>query len=680
VPAPSETISGLSGEAATPPNGLAKVVDLGTRCNPGDARTTFGWIGVLVAGVLAASPLAIGYYDFGFWAPLALGAMVLLIIVTWAVRPIVTRRMLIAAGGILVLLALSAASMLWAQAKDSAWTDTNRLAMYVVIFAVVVLSVRERRTARLIVLLLGVAALITSIWFPISFLFGLNQGAFLTRRLDSPIGYINGTAGLLVMGIWPWLAYAETAARRELRAAAFAAATLIAGTFILTESRAVIPATVVSAILVLACAPGRTRRAVNLVLLGICVAASLHWTLAVYTSGGAAAANNAPSAGVIRAAGIAILLAGVLGAAGMLAISWLTERIAPERRGVLSRRLGIALLAVTVMAVGGGVIAGRHEISRQWHNFTSLHPPVTAAVRFVDASGFRYDLWSVAMHEFRAHPLDGIGAGNYDTDYYRLRKNPEYVIQPHSLELQMAAELGIGGLLALLVFCGTVLGSGFARVGTLASEDLLTRIAALGVFAAWLTDTSVDWLYDIPGLAGMAFIAAALLVAPARNGRARAPADTGRPPAARGRPSRRWQVARIACLGVLALLAASVGRQYVASRYTTSGSSQVATHPRQAIGTLREAARLDPDSMSTLYEIASAYAVLDDYQQARDALLVAEQTQPSNYVPPALLGDLAMRRGAYAGALSAYQHAAQLDPNDPGVEASLQSAERALKR
>jgi hypothetical protein len=670
VPPPTETVSGLTDETTTPPSGWAKVVELGARASsagPSEARTAFGWIAVLVAGVLAASPLAIGYYDFGFWAPLSLAAMVLLIIVMWAVRPVVTRRMLIAGGAISLLLALSAASMLWAQAKDSAWTDTNRLAMYVVIFAVVLLSVRERRTARLIVLLLGVAALVTSVWFPISFLFGLNQGAFLTRRLNSPIGYINGTAGLLVMGIWPWLAYAETAARRELRAAAFAAATLIAGTFVLTESRAVIPATVISAILVLACAPGRARRAVNLMLLGLCVAATLHWTLAVYTSGGAAAANNAAPPGVIRAAGIAILLAGLLGAAGTLVISRLTERIAPERRSGLSRRLGIAMLAVTVLAVAGGVIAGRHDISRQWHNFTSLHPPVAASVRFVDASGFRYDLWSVAVHEFRKHPLDGLGAGNYDTDYYRLRKNPEYVIQPHSLELQMAAELGIGGLLALLLFCGTVLRSGFARAGTLASEDLVIRIAALGVFSAWLIDTSVDWLYDIPGLAGMAMVAAALLVVPA---------STRHAPVQR---SRRGAVVRIACLGVLALLAASVGRQYVGSRYTASGTEQVATHPRQAIGTLQEAARLDPYSMSTLYEIASAYAKLDDYQQARDALLVAEQKQPSNYVPPALMGDLAMRRGSYAVAVASYRHAAQLDPNDPGVDASLQSAEQALK-
>ena len=59
----------------------------------------------------------------------------------------------------------------------------------------------------------------------------------------TPMGYINGTAGLLVMGIWPWLALAETAQTRRLRAAAIGAAALIASTAVLTQSRAIVLAT-----------------------------------------------------------------------------------------------------------------------------------------------------------------------------------------------------------------------------------------------------------------------------------------------------------------------------------------------------------------------------------------------------------------------------------------------------
>jgi hypothetical protein len=601
--------------------------------------------------------------------------MVLLVVVAWNTGQTVSRRALLAAGAITALLCLSAASLLWAQSKENAWTDTNRLILYVVVFAIGVLSIRDRRTARAILVLLGLAALITAVWFPLRFVLGGGAFAFLQHRLSSPIGYINGTAGLLVMGIWVWLAYAETAQRRELRAAAFGAATMIAGTFILTQSRAVLPATLLSAILVLACAPGRTRRAVNLLTMAFCVVLGLHWTLAVYSEGGAAARGYAPSHGVLRGAGIAILLGGLLASALSYGLSTLRERIEPRRRAHLSRRLGIAMLTVTVLATGTAVVVKHSYISTQWHDFKSLKVNQNATDRFVDASGFRYDLWRIAWKEFTQHPIGGVGAGNYDREYYKLRKNPQYIVQPHSLEMQMLAELGIFGFLALLTFCGTVLASGFARRDTLASEDMFIRIGALGVFGAWLIDTSVDWLYDIPGLTCVAMLAAALLVIPARRG-GEAATEGGAPGRVRSRSS---QVLLVSGLGALALLAASVGRQYAASRYTSSGTSSIMSNPRRALSQLRTAAKLDPYSLQTLYSIAQAYARLDDYQGAHAALQLASQKEPSNYVPPALLGDLAMRRGLYAAALLDYQHALALDPHDPQIESSIVDAQTALK-
>jgi hypothetical protein len=193
-------------------------------------------------------------------------------------------------------------------------------------------------------------------------------------------------------------------------------------------------------------------------------------------------------------------------------------------------------------------VLGGPSISRQYREFTSLSVNQNASVRFVDASGFRADLWRVALDEFRSHPLGGLGAGNYDTEYYRLRHNPEYVVQPHSLELQMAAELGVGGIVALVLFCGGVLYAGVVRRGTIASRDRFIKVAALGMFAAWLAATSVDWLYDIPGLAGMAVVAAGLLVVRTA------------PDVEAGGRNRTRRGALVVGLGVLALLAASMSR------------------------------------------------------------------------------------------------------------------------
>ena len=138
------------------------------------------------------------------------------------------------------------------------------------------------------------------------------------------------------------------------------------------------------------------------------------------------------------------------------------------------------------------------------------------------------------------------------------------------------------------------------------------------------------------------------------------------------------QAALVAVLAALALVAASIGRQYAASRYETSGGAKAQTEPVAAIHSLQTAEQLDPYSLQTLYDIASAYAALDDYPDARTALLAAERREPQNYVPPALLGDLATRRGDYRQAFAAYSRASKLDPRDPEVRALMQAAQAQL--
>ncbi len=634
-------------------------------------------IALLVAVALAISPLASGYYNFTTWGPLALGGVVLLVGLALAARPAFTRIGLTAAAGIGGLLGLSFASMLWAASRDSAWTDSNRLALYCVIFAIGLLAIRERRGGRTVIVILGVPALLTSAVIAARLVAGSGQSAFLLGRLDSPIGYVNGTAGLLVMGLWPFIALAETGERRAIRAFGSGAAAMIAATAVLTQSRAIVPAIMLATVLVLAAIPRRARRGANLAIAALSMAAGLHWTLAVYRSTGPSQSLAIPTH-VLRGAGLAILLSAALGFALKLLVSTLGAGVGPEIRARWERHLGRALLAGTTVGIVAVAAAGHTTIANQWDAFTQLNPEQSAPNRFLDAGGFRYDLWRIAVDEFRAHPLGGVGAGSYDSDYYRLRRNPQSVIQPHSLELQMAAELGIFGLLALLTFCGAVLIAGIrGRPETLSGSDPLIRIGALGIFSAWLAATSVDWLYDIPGIAGMAILAAAALVVPAP---AADPAGAWAPrahldPVRR----RRLQAGIVVTLGVLALVAAGIGRQYAAALYARSGTGKLASSPAQAISTLETAESLDPYSLSTLYAIASAYARLDDYPAARDAVLKAERLEPQNYVPPALLGDLAYRRGDYGVALASYERALSLDPREAALQTALQETRQALR-
>jgi O-antigen ligase len=625
---------------------------------------------ILAAAVLAVSPLASGYYSFTAWAPLTLGAIILLVVVALVTRPRLTNTAVLASVGLGLLVALSFTSILWAESRDSAWMSANQIALYAAIFGIGLLAIRERRTARTVMLLLGAPALLASVVLAVIFATGGGGNDFLLGRLDVPIGYVNGTAGLLAMGIWPWLSLAEVASSRRIRVAAIGAAGLIAAIAVTTQARALLPAFLVATALVMIAAPNRTRRGVHLLIVAAAVGVSAHWTLQLYSSTGPVQAFS-PLAHTLRGAGLAILVGALLAAGLKLGLEFVTSRVAEVTRVRLSRRLGQTMLvAVAAGAVAVGV--GAHgRISTQWNDFTHLNAEQSASNRFLAiGGGFRYDLWRVALDEFKSDPIAGVGAGNYDDSYYRLRDNPQSVTVPHSLEMEFLAELGVLGLGGLLLFCGAVLRGGMARGRrTLAGQDAGLKVAALGMFTAWLAATSVDWLYNIPGLAGMAILAAATLVAPA-PAPASAPGPAPTPvaaPAPRGR-SRAGQAMLVVALALLAFVAASLGRQYVAALYSNSGQGLVSTDPVQALQKLKTAEQLDPWSMQTQYAVASAYAHLNDYGAARDALLHAQQLEPENYVPPALLGDIATRAGDQATATAAYRRALKLDPREPALQ------------
>ncbi len=647
-------------------------------------------VAVLVAAAMACSPLASGYYSFTAWGPLTLGAIVVLVVLVLVVRPRLSRLGLVAALGLLALLGLSFASILWAESRDSAWTSANQLALYVVIFGIGLLAIRTGRSARMVLLILGLPALVTSLVLAALLASGGGGDAYLLGRLDSPIGYVNASAGLLAMGIWPWLAIAEFTRSHRLRALALGGAALIAGIAITTQARALVPAFLVATTMVMIAAPGRTRRALHLAIVVLATAGGAHWTLDIYRSTGPVQAYM-PPVGVLRAAGLGVIGGGLVAAALSLMLTGLTERIAPERRARMGRAAGRVLLALstaTVLAVG---FSARNTIVTQWHDFTHLNPEQSAPDRFAAiGSGFRFDLWRIALGEFRSAPVIGVGAGNYDDAYYRLRQNPQSVTVPHSLEMQTLAELGVLGAIALILFCGGVLAAGVLggrqRPG---SPNPEIRVAALGLFTAWLAETSVDWLYNIPGLTGMAMLAAAILVV-----RTRDDAGTGwtatenvevsdrgvsrRVGTADAHPPTR-KLALVVVLGILALLTASLGRQYAATLYRLNGQRLVSRTPLQALYRLRTAEQLDPWSMQTQYAVASAYARLDNYSAARATLLHAERLEPDNYVPPALMGDIATRAGDERTALLSYQHALRLDPREPVLQQAVRDAKAALR-
>jgi hypothetical protein len=338
------------------------------------------------------------------------------------------------------------------------------------------------------------------------------------------------------------------------------------------------------------------------------------------------------------------------------------------RRPVVAAALIVVILG-TGIAVTARVGDPVNAVDTQWRSFTSLKLTDSSA-RFTDASGYRYDLWRIALRQFRENPLLGVGAGSYDATFFRERRVPEYVRQPHSLELQMLGELGLPGLIGLLTFVIAVLASAVRRRAELSGPERAFRVAAFGIFLTWLVHTSVDWLYNLPGLTVMALMSAGVLLAPPLGEGSRVATFAG---------SRSRQAFLLVVLLGAGLLAASIGRHYGAALSRDAAISEITRDPAAARDSARRSLSLNSHDPTTYYALAAAEARRGRYAEARRALLASTAEEKFNYVPWVLLGDLETRRGNLAEAQAAYSRAHTLNPLDTTIS-SLVRQTRAPRR
>lgn len=603
------------------------------------------------------SPLWFGFYDLSQWGVLALVLLGVLLAAAIARPALPTGPLALALAGLVGLAAWSFASTAWAESTARAVVDGDRWILYTAMLAALVLLLRERRNA--LVLLAGTTAGVLAIaaYELVRMLDGHGVGLFLGGRLNEPLGYVNGQAGLLILGIWPLVALAE---RRQVVQSALAvtAATLLTCMVVLTQARGTVLAGLVSIPIVLALVPGRTARLWVLVTIAAAVAAGSGPLLHVYRT-----APGGLTSDVVRRAGltavVASLLAGIAWGVANVGLTALArgsrdgERVAVRTVRGFTIALGVA--AVVALAAGGSRIV--HEARTQYHSFVTLDSSYGGS-RFLSGAGSRYDFWRIALRELSASPVHGVGAGNYDRRYFVLRRTPEDVRQPHSLELQTLSELGVvgGGVLAL--FLGGLFWA-LAAVARRGRADRLERtlaVAAGGTAVAWLTHTSVDWLHLLPGVTGVALACAAVLLAPWL--RERRP-DPGR---------RLWTYGIPAAVTLLAAAAAvAVARPVLAEHKRSVASAEAVRDPVAAIRDANTSIGL-LDDVDTYYVKAAAYARLDDFADASGTLLQAERLEPHNFVTWGLLGDLAARHGEVAKALGYYRRASALDPLDADLQ------------
>lgn len=653
---------------------------------PGDSPAGSACLALLGLGA-GLSSFFFTYYDASVWVPIGLG-LTLVCAVGVVARP--TRPdgpAALALGGLLGLGVWSLGSTSWAESVENAVVSGNRWLVYGVLLLLMLVLLRsERRSA----LLLGAAGLgVTAVAISVlARLLGGNPGAlFLGGRLNSPLGYINGEGCLFVMGFW--LSFAAAEARRALLAGPAAGmATLMACLALLSESRGTALAMLGSLILVVALVPGRTRRIYGLLVVAAGVTAAAPELLHVYDH---TVAGSVP-VGIGHTAGRSALLAALAVGVAWALLTWAAGLLRP-RDVPHVRRLGAWLLVVPVVLALAVTASSaqriEHEVRDQWHAFTHLAGPdasasgsssaSTSQSRLLSGGGNRYDYWRIAWRVWRAHPVLGIGAGNYPRPYYQQRATTEDIDQPHSIELQALSELGVVGALLLAGFVAGI-GWGLVRMRPAARRSPLTRslmVGAVGAFVAWLAQTSVDWMHLLPGLTAVALAGAAVLLRspPARRTagvRLRlTAADPGRPSVRRTLASRpALALGASAIVVTLVVAGASLSRQGLSELYRSQAQSELdGGHPATALTDANRSLDIDSDAVQTYYVKAAALARFDQAAGAENALRQALVEEPNNFVTWSLLGDIALRERRLQVARRDYNTAHKLNPQDATLRA-----------
>jgi O-Antigen ligase/Tetratricopeptide repeat len=456
-------------------------------------------------------------------------------------------------------------------------------------------------------------------------------------RLQEPVGFWNALALLAdgAVGLGVWLLASRRLVLRLAGGLLVYSAVLVV---LLTQSRAGVVAAL--AVVALSIAFARERLTATLGL-GVAALPSLAvggwaFTRPALVESGAAYGERVDDGRIFAV----VALAGALLVA--LVLWWAPlERLVAERERAVQWGAGIACGLV--------VLGGSLGLLTAVGNPVDWGECVNDPGRLADlCANNRLEWWGDALEVARDRPLGGSGAGTFELARKRFRDDATPVGQPHSVPLQLLADLGVVGFaLGLLVAVGAVLGvrRGLQLVG--APE----RPAAAGLAClvlAYAIHAVVDYDLDFLAVTAPAFVALGALLA------------VGRPPA-----TARVGPAGLLAIGATAVAAvASIGLPALAERETDRAFEAAdAGRVEEAVNAANRARRLDPLSPAPLYALAVAADAAGNKAAAVAWYEKATRLQPEN---PDVWFELGLYHSIATGdqcaAYQALNHSYTLDP------------------
>jgi O-Antigen ligase len=349
-------------------------------------------------------------------------------------------------------------------------------------------------------------------------------------RLSYPITYWNGLGVFLAVAL---VLCCGLAIRDEeplwSKAAASAATPILAATLYFTFSRGAIGALLIgmAALVLLTFRRGTITAALAIVpptavavllCLGTHVLSTEHYEAARGVTEGHHLAWEL--AGLTVAAGlIRVLLAPVDGILARVEIS-----------AAARRRAWIVFAGAAAIVVLCGVLAFSGKISSGFERFTEsggIADTGELQHRLTDFNNNgRIAQWHLALDTFSRQPLHGSGAGTFARTWAKEGNLQSRIIDSHSLYLGVMAELGLVGILLLLLCMLTLLVAAARRIF---SPERVLQATVFAAMVTWAVHAGFDWDWQLTAT-GFFFFALGGMAIAAKPGESAswAPAISGR--------------------------------------------------------------------------------------------------------------------------------------------------------
>ena len=166
------------------------------------------------------------------------------------------------------------------------------------------------------------------------------------------------------------------------------------------------------------------------------------------------------------------------------------------------------IYVVVVLAALGGVVWGFSTQPQYVARFESITNTTT------DGSNLgRFDVWTSSINMFKDHPVTGVGIGQWRTIYeasYRLPTENQHLYHAHNNFIQLLGEVGLLGLLGVLIFYGSIVVDNF--VVWFKKRDPYSLCAMIAVICYVFVFGQVEYTLDnSSGMRIMYFMLATML-------------------------------------------------------------------------------------------------------------------------------------------------------------------------